>query len=266
MARESRIHPRGAKFVAVHTWVVVAVGFNAAAVLGVLDFMDRLQPEVGGELCGSARLVDELRGVVGRDAVLKAIKQLLELDWIVEHKQTRPGKRNYETYVNYSLNTAAILDFQNQESPEALISGRPEIRPEIRTEIRTETRTETRAHLCIPKEGEAEERENRKPCSLSLEQGKVNGKTENQKSPLTEAERFSAAGILILNRRDEDAALRLEKAHGGHRVRQAVKEVERQGWRPFATEIEKFLKKHSGLHVGMDDLSKWDGVPTISTL
>lgn len=125
--RTSRIpHPPGSRFLVLHLWAVKALGKAAAAVLAAVDFLDRVQP--GMPVANRKRLVADLDGLIGRDAVDAAISQLVVMGWLVRHERLELGKSNLQSFVDYSLNAEAIEDYLASEGPpELLKSGTPEL-------------------------------------------------------------------------------------------------------------------------------------------
>ena len=107
--RTSRIpHPPSSRYLIVHHYLVKRFGFAAAAILGLLDFLDRAQPQPGMPLASRARIVAELEGIVGRDAVDKALKTLLDAGVIKKVKIVTPGEKNINVFVEYALCADAI--------------------------------------------------------------------------------------------------------------------------------------------------------------
>jgi hypothetical protein len=88
---------------------VKIVGKPAAIVIGVLDFLDRAQPDAWRPVASRARLIADLEGFVGKGAIDDALKMLTEKGWVRRHENTRPGKNNLITTVDYSLNANAII-------------------------------------------------------------------------------------------------------------------------------------------------------------
>lgn len=125
--RTSRIpHPPGSRFLVLHLWAVKALGKAAAAVLAAVDFLDRVQP--GMPVANRKRLVADLDGLIGRDAVDEAISQLVELGWLVRHERHELGRCNLQTFVDYSLDAESITDYlADKDCPELLKSGTPEL-------------------------------------------------------------------------------------------------------------------------------------------
>jgi len=107
--RTSRIpHPPGSRYLIVHHYLVKRFGFAAAAILGLLDFLDRAQPQPGMPLASRARIVAELEGIVGRNAVDQALKTLLDAGVIKKVKIVTPGEKNINVFVEYALCADAI--------------------------------------------------------------------------------------------------------------------------------------------------------------
>lgn len=134
--RSSRIsHPPGSRFVAVHVWAVQRFGLAGAAILGELDFLDRAQEEPNQPLASRARIIADLEGVVGRNAIDAALLSLEAAGAISRHVLTRPGERNIERRVSYGLNldglanllgspqTGSSRSSLNREFPEVPKSG-----------------------------------------------------------------------------------------------------------------------------------------------
>lgn len=106
--RDSRIpHPLGGRFVQLHVWAVEAVGFSAAAVLGLLDYLDRRADRPGEMLATRARVIADLQGVVGRNSVDRALDDLAARGWVELHEITATGANITTTYW-YSLHADAV--------------------------------------------------------------------------------------------------------------------------------------------------------------
>jgi hypothetical protein len=112
MSRTSRIrHPSGGRFIQLHAWAVGAVGRDGAAVLGLMDFLDRAQDQPGRPLASRSRIIADLQGLVGRNAIDGALARLVDLDWLRLHVDTRVKQRNLSTTHYYSLNAAAVTEY-----------------------------------------------------------------------------------------------------------------------------------------------------------
>lgn len=136
MARTSRVaHPVGARYTQVYAWAVRAVGLPAAAVLGVVDFLDRGEDQPGRPVVSRARLVADLEGIVGRNSVDTALSRLVALGWLRRHERRVVGPTNLQTSYLYSLDAEQIAlwlggdDAELGDSPESLFgdSGNPDL-------------------------------------------------------------------------------------------------------------------------------------------
>ena len=122
--RSSRIpHPPGGRIYLIHHWALTAIGFAGAAVLGVLDFLDRTQPWPHQFICTRTRLIADLEGLVGKNKVDEALAQLIKLGWVVRREETVWGQRNLQTRHRYALRPDAIAEFLAREG----ISRVPEL-------------------------------------------------------------------------------------------------------------------------------------------
>lgn len=111
--RSSRIpHPPGGRIFLIHHWALMALGFSGAAVLGVLDFLDRTQARPLQFICTRTRLI----------ADLEALAELIKLGWVVRQEETVWGQRNLQTRHYYALRADAVAEFLAREG----ISGVPE--------------------------------------------------------------------------------------------------------------------------------------------
>lgn len=109
MGRESRIqHPPGELFVTGHRWVARQEGLAVALVLGAIDFLDRVRERSGEPVASRSRLLADLEGFVGRDAVDKALKRLVELGWVARHDRTELGRANLIRTAEFSLVASAV--------------------------------------------------------------------------------------------------------------------------------------------------------------
>jgi hypothetical protein len=104
MSRTSRIpHPPGSRYVAIHNWAVKRFGLAGAAVIGLLDFFNRAADIPDQPLASRQRILAELEGIAGRDAIDHALKTPQNLSLIQRHEFIKPGKKNFEKRVLYSL-------------------------------------------------------------------------------------------------------------------------------------------------------------------
>lgn len=151
--RLSRIpHPPGERFLQIHSWAVREVGKAAAAVLAVVDFLDRAQEKAGTPVASRTRIIADLEGFVGRDAIDDALGRLVALGWLCRHELTTLGTANLITRVEYALDADAIatslqgtIALRNTATPEIRTSGTPEIRTSGSPESRTGNRPEKRS-------------------------------------------------------------------------------------------------------------------------
>lgn len=116
--RDSRIkHPLGGRLLLLRFWAVDSLGFAPAAVLGLLDWLDRSQESAGEPLASRTRIVAALEGIVGRNAVDHALDQLCEQHLVVKVEQREWGGRNYQTRHVYSLDVDAINAYLDSRYP-----------------------------------------------------------------------------------------------------------------------------------------------------
>lgn len=109
MSRTSRIpHPPGSRFVSLYHWAVRRFGIGGAAVLGLLDFLDRAHDAPEQPLASRARIIADLEGIVGRNGVDRALQDLVAAGVIHRNEETAMGRRNWETRVEYSLNITGL--------------------------------------------------------------------------------------------------------------------------------------------------------------
>ena len=214
MSRTSRIpHPPGSRFVAIHQWAVTRWGFAEAAVVGLLDFFDRVQPTGGLPLASRQRIVAELQGIVGRDGVDRALRILHKEGVLVVHKTTTAEERNLQTRVDYGLDIDGIAlilnaarspgNSENQESRQVLNSALNSGLPSIDIEVENAAA----AHAPTPEHVVA----SAAAPSSSRKQGKVRVVRES--------------GIVTWCADDPDAAERIEKEHSGEAISFAISAV-----------------------------------------
>lgn len=84
-------------------WAVKHVEFAAAAILGLLDFLDRRHERPGELLAPRQRIVSDLQGIVGRNSIDAALSKLVQLQWIKQHEITATTGNNIATTHWYSL-------------------------------------------------------------------------------------------------------------------------------------------------------------------
>jgi len=130
-------------------------GFAAAAVIGLLEFLDRAQPRPSMPLASRARIVAELEGVVGKNAVDQALKTLVDAGVIRKIKSVTPGQKNLTVSVEYALCPESLSPFsrdsRNRESREVPISGPESGTPSI-NKIEEEKEAEVHAAAAAPQQ------------------------------------------------------------------------------------------------------------------
>lgn len=102
-----------------HRWVAKQEGLAVALVLGALDFLDRARGKAGEPVATRARIQVELEGFLGRDAIDKALRRLVELTWVSRHERREIGRANLVNVVEFSLIADAVI-------PDVRNSGRRE--------------------------------------------------------------------------------------------------------------------------------------------
>jgi hypothetical protein len=145
--RESRIpHPPGGRFLLVHDWAVRELGRAGAAVLAVIDFLDRREEMAGLWVASRARVVADLEGFVGRNAVDQALEDLVARDWLRRKDHIEQGPTNLVRRAEFALNANAIAKSLLKKT-DSLEPGNPKSRnreigfPGSGTETGTETGT-----------------------------------------------------------------------------------------------------------------------------
>ena len=235
MSRTSRIPRRpGSLFVAIYHEDVAHFGLAGAAVLGLLDFLDRAQSAEEQPLASRLRIMAHLQGIVGKHSVDGALRSLLEAGVIKAHKKTIIGPRNLQTTVTYGFDLSGF----------ARIMGR----------------TET------PVSGTAGNIHNREPGQFPFpvpELGPEMGVPSINKKNLEAAESttsFTAASTVNQKRRaerpsgivtwivdDTPEAERIEQKHSSGEIRAAVAALAEAGKEPVpglvAREITRQAKK-----------------------
>lgn len=110
--RESRLpHPPGGRFLILHDWAVRILGRAGAAVLGVIDFLDRREETPGAWVASRARIVADLEGFVGRNAVDEALEDLVHRGWLRRKNYVEQGSKNLIRRVQFSLDADAVSKF-----------------------------------------------------------------------------------------------------------------------------------------------------------
>lgn len=122
----------GGRFIQIHDWAVNEVGLAGAAVLGVLDFLDRNQSRPDKPVATRLDISSSLQGIVGRDAVDHALRDLTHMGWVT--RSLHRLKNNPAERYKFALNAMAIKKYLQ-------VAG---CHPEIRTtqsEIQDECQT-----------------------------------------------------------------------------------------------------------------------------
>lgn len=243
--RVSRIpHPPGSRYIIVHRWAIEAVGAAAAAVLGLLDFLDRCQPQQNALLATRTRIIADLEGLVGRNAVDDALRVLTERGWAVRHDVTTPTSRNLRTTHWYALCSAVIAQHLHEpwgksEIPE---SGKPTSpdrgtqTPETGAVIGAETGTKT-GTLSYEDKEEKEQQQSKKAQTSSA----------STRRSQTKARRVRPSGIVTWTPDDVVAAEALEASAPPEEIQTAISVLKRLEKEPVpglvGREIEKFLRE-----------------------
>lgn len=109
--RNSRINPNGSRFIAIQQWAIKMLGFNAAAVLSVLDFRDQYEENPGVATTTISQLEQHLEGVIARRSIDSGLKELIARNWITQAKYTRVNSvtGNLNTTPIYGLNIEEII-------------------------------------------------------------------------------------------------------------------------------------------------------------
>lgn len=136
MSRTSRIpHPPGTRYVPIYAWACTRFGLAGAAIIGLLEFLDRVEELPEQPLASRARIIADLQGLVGRNAVDAALDELAKNKAITRHVEVQPGKNNIKRLVRYGLDLPGLgrllgtpeignsRNSRNRESPEFPESG-----------------------------------------------------------------------------------------------------------------------------------------------
>ena len=111
-------HPLGARFVMTYVWAAVALGKDAAAVLGLFDFLDRAQEKTGQFVASRTRVLAELEGVLTQYAVDNALRSLTDLGFLIKRERDEFRKKNMTKTHEYALDAGAVnlfLEIQNAD-------------------------------------------------------------------------------------------------------------------------------------------------------
>ena len=236
MSRTSRIpHPPGSRFVAIHGWAVAHWGLAEAAIIGLLDFLDRAHAEEGQPLASRQRIIADLEGIVGRDAVDRGLRTLVDAGALVVHKTTSAGQRNLQTRVDYAIcidEIARILpgtpDFRspgksgNQEPREVLESG---LKPGVPSCVVKEVENAAAARAGT---------RGLESAAAPSKQGKIRNVRES--------------GIITWCQDDHPSAEKIENEHSAEEIGQAVSAVRASGKDPVPglvlRQIERQRRDH----------------------
>ena len=121
--RDSRInHPPGARFVMSYIWAAQALGKDAAAVLGLFDFLDRASDKKGTFVASRARVLSDLEGIVTRYAVDNSLSFLTERGFLVKREREEIRKKNMTKTHEYALDADAVNSFLEKQNPDVLDS------------------------------------------------------------------------------------------------------------------------------------------------
>ncbi len=230
--RSSRIpHPPGSRFIKFYAWQVKRFGFASAAVLSLLDYFDRMHEHSGQKLATRARIVADLQGIVGRDAVDKALSALEDMRVITRHVSTSPGEKNIKRNVDYGLNLSGITrllatpeirnpgNSETSDSRELLISGLesgliPGL-PSIEKEAEKEAAA---SHL-------------REPISDA--------------AAITQKKRRVVLGVVTWYPEDQIEVERLSKLHGKDEVESAADSIRASGIEPLPGRVAQELQRQA---------------------
>jgi hypothetical protein len=217
-----------------HHYLVKRFGFAAAAVLGLLDFWDRSKPRPGMPLASRSRIIADLEGVVGRDAVDRALKTLLAAGIICKIKNITPGEKNLAVTVEYALDAAAVAreteaprDSWNQEPPGLLESG---LKSGLESGSRTTSITDIEVEAEVPAAAAAPQQNPANPAHVTGKQRRVR-----------------PSGIVTWTSDDVAEAERLEKETSPGEMAAAVQSVRSSGKESVpglvAAELERMRRR-----------------------
>lgn len=104
-------HPQHSRYTKLYAWMVKEVGFNAAAVLAEIEFLDLCEDYPDIQVATRPGLIHSLGGIVGKNAIDTALKLLIEKGWIRRHEKQVMGERNLQITYYFSLDADAINQF-----------------------------------------------------------------------------------------------------------------------------------------------------------
>lgn len=222
--RTSRVpHPLGGRHVQIHLWAVESVGFSAAALLGVLDFLDRARERPGELLASRARIIADLEGIVGRSAVDKALDRLREMGWI----------RRVEKQIEGNISTRDWYLLAADEVERYMISRGITVVPKM-GQRRPETGTGFGPENGTTSNKEEEEEKQQKQSSPGGAAAREEGKKRR---------RVRESGIVTWDAADEAEAARLEGAAAPESLRAAVNAVQTHGKQPVPGLVSQALER-----------------------
>jgi hypothetical protein len=116
--------------VPIYAWACTSFGLAGAAIIGLLEFLDRAEELPEQPLASRARIIADLQGLVGRNAVDAALDELVKSKAVSRHIEVQPGKNNIKRLVRYGLDLPGLEQLlgtpeignsrnsRNRESPE----------------------------------------------------------------------------------------------------------------------------------------------------
>lgn len=126
----SRIQrPPAARFVRIDLGDLERWGIAAAAIISVLDFLDRREEEEGTPLASAAELTDALAGIAGRRSVDAALASLEAAGVVRRVREMKVGDRNLVHSVRFALCAVRLSEISQglaDAEPEAAEEGDPE--------------------------------------------------------------------------------------------------------------------------------------------
>jgi hypothetical protein len=206
----------------IHHYLVKRFGFAPAAIIGLLDFLDRAQPRPGMPLASRARIIAELEGIIGKNAIDQALKSLVDAGVIKKIKNVAPGQKNLTVFVEYSLcpEVLVIRDSRNRESRELPEAG-PDSDPDSG----------------VPYINSSKEEEKEAACSAAA------APQQSSAGPSSKRRRVRATGIVTWTQDDETEACRIEKDFAADDLAAAVQSVRSSGRDPLPGLVSAELER-----------------------
>lgn len=121
-------HPQHSRYTKLYAWMIKEVGFNAAAVLAEIEFLDLCEDYPDIQVATRPGLIHSLGGIVGKNAIDTALKLLIEKGWIRRHEKQVMGERNLQITYCFSLDAEAINQFLLRRTAGIPESGLPNSR------------------------------------------------------------------------------------------------------------------------------------------